>query len=284
MSQPHDSVYIHGTTPTEQDRLSLLNDLINAPLLRELHLEGGERILDVGSGLGQFTRALARAAGPAGRVVGVEANPRQLAEAVAKARGAGEAGLADFRAGDALSLPLRDEEWGSFDLAHARFLLEHVRDPLAVVRQMVRAVRPGGRVVLADDDHDVLRLWPEPPGLGPLWQAYVRTYDRLGNDPFIGRRLVSLLHQAGATPRRNTWVFFGSCSGSPTFPVVVNNLIDILLGAREAILGQSLREPAEIDGALEALRLWGQRPDASFWYSVCWAEGVRPPLTTSRAS
>ena len=36
------------------------------------------------------------------------------------------------------------DEWGTFDLVHARFLLEHVSDPLAVVRSMARAVRPGG--------------------------------------------------------------------------------------------------------------------------------------------
>ena len=57
-----------------------------------------------------------------------------------------------------------DDEWGTFDVAHTRFVLEHVPDPLRVVKTMVRAVQPGGRIVLADDDHDVLRLWPEPPG------------------------------------------------------------------------------------------------------------------------
>ena len=64
--------YIHGTTPAEQQRLSLLNDLINQASLRELGLSGGERFLDIGSGLAQFTRTVARAVGPAGRVVGIE--------------------------------------------------------------------------------------------------------------------------------------------------------------------------------------------------------------------
>src|SRR5688572_33292952 len=52
------SSYIHGTAPQEQARLSLLNDLLNARCLRELDLKGGERILDVGSGLGQLSRAM----------------------------------------------------------------------------------------------------------------------------------------------------------------------------------------------------------------------------------
>ena len=72
---------------------------------------------------------------------------------------------------------------------HLAVLLEHVPDPLSVVQAMVQAVVLGGPdPVPSDDDHDVLRLWPEPAGFMALWQAYIRTYDRLGNDPYIGRR------------------------------------------------------------------------------------------------
>jgi ubiquinone/menaquinone biosynthesis C-methylase UbiE len=273
--EPNDSSYIHGTAPDEQQRLAALNGLINEASLREIGPIGGQDILDVGSGLGQFTRALARAAGGKGRTVGVEKHPGQLEEARRFARQEGEERLVDFRPGDAHTLPLRDDEWGTFDLAHARFLLEHVPDPLTVVRGMVRTVRPGGRIVLADDDHDLLRLWPEPPGLGPIWHAYVRTYDRLGNDPFVGRRLVALLHKAGAQPVRNTWLFFGSCAGHPMFGGYVTNLVEILNGARETILAQGLLDLEMFDQGVAALRVWGRRPDAAFWYAIAWAEGVR---------
>jgi ubiquinone/menaquinone biosynthesis C-methylase UbiE len=269
------SYYIHGSSAEEQSRLAALNDLINQPALREIGLRGGERILDVGSGLGQFTRAMARAAGPKGRVVGVERDPQQLAEAIRRAGVDGEDKLAELRSGDAMALPLRPEEWGSFDVAHARFLLEHVPEPLSVVRAMLKAVRPGGRVVLQDDDHDVLRLWPEPAGFWQLWQAYMRTYDRMGNDPYTGRRLVSLLHEAGAAPSRNNWLFFGSCSGHANFAALVANLINILIGARDAILSQHLMDKAILEQALASLHEWGRRPDAAFWYAISWAEGVR---------
>ena len=92
-----------------------------------------------------------------------------------------------------MELPLKDHEWGTFDVAYCRFLLEHLPDPVSAVSQMVKSVRPGGRVFLADDDHDYFHPWPEPEGFHPLWQAYVRSYEHLGNDPYIGRRLVLLL-------------------------------------------------------------------------------------------
>jgi len=57
-----DSVYIHGTGEEEQRRLSLMNDvLLNPASIREMALRGDETILDFGAGLGQFTRAMARA-------------------------------------------------------------------------------------------------------------------------------------------------------------------------------------------------------------------------------
>ncbi len=265
------SQYIHGTDPVEQARLASINDLLNAACLQELALTGGERILDVGSGLGQFARAMARAAKRP--VVGIERSPEQLAEAKRLANVAGEEKWLELRQGDVAALPLADSEWGTFDVAFARFLLEHVPDPLSVVRTLVRAVRPGGRVVLADDDHDVMRLHPEPPGLRPIWEAFVRSYDRNGNDPFVGRRLPSLLHQAGAIPVRARWVFFGGCSGEPRFEPLVANLAQNLRGAREPILATGMIDAVGMDVALAALEAWGHRPDAAIWYATAWAEG-----------
>ena len=172
-------------------------------------------------------------------------------------------------------MPLSASEWGAFDLANARFLLEHVPAPQEVVNGMARAVRPGGRVVLADDDHEALRLWPEPPGVYAVWRTYIRTYDRLGNDPLVGRRLVELLANAGLAPRRIALLPFGACSGDPTFPAYVTNLSSIFLGAHEAILATGGVSAAAFDAAIEALQAWGERRDAAFWFTICWAEGVK---------
>ncbi len=269
--------YIHGTAPDEQNRLGLMNELLNANSLRDMNLTPGQRLLDVGCGLGQLTRDMARQIGTSAKVVAIERSDQQLAAARKLAIEAGEEGLVDFRAGPAEQLPLANAEWGTFDVAHARFLLEHVPDPVAVVRQMVRAVRPGGRIVLEDDPHDTLRLWPEPPGFQHLWQSYMRTYDRLGTDPFTGHRLVAILVQAGAQPTRNAWPFFGACAGQPELLLGhVDNLVRILEGVREPILALGEFEPASFDACIRSIREWALRPDAAFWYAVSWAEGRRP--------
>lgn len=270
-----ESAYLHGVEPAEQGRLERLNDLLNGGSLRELRVVRGERVVDFGAGLAQLTRAMARAAAPGGRVIGIERSGEQIARARELARTEGEEELVELRRGDVLAPPLGAEEWGSFDLAHARFVLEHVADPLAVVRQMVRAVRIGGRIVLADDDHDVLRLWPEPPGFGALWEAYIRVIHLNRNDPFVGRRLVTLLHLAGARPRRSGAIHFGGCAGSIELATMVDNVIGLFEGVREALLEGSLLARLDYESALSAFRTWGKRCDAALWYAVPCAEGVR---------
>jgi SAM-dependent methyltransferase len=267
--------YVHGTSPVEQQRLSQLNDLLNERCLREVELHAGERVVDFGSGLGQLTRALARGVGTTGRVLGIDGSAAQIATARELAHRDGEAALVEFRHGDVASPPLAPGEWGTFDVAHARFVLEHVTDPQAVVAHMVRAVRPGGRIVLVDDDHDVLRMWPEPARVLQAWRAYTRTYDRNGTDPFIGRRLVELLHAAGARPARATMVFFGACTGDPHFAATITNLRHVLAGAQAPILATGAIDAAGFAAALAELTAWSARPDAAVWFALPWAMGVR---------
>jgi SAM-dependent methyltransferase len=250
-----------------------MNALLNASSLEAMRLSGGERVLDVGSGLGQFARALGKATGR--RVVGVEKSDAQREAAQRLAAAAGETDFAEFRAGEAESLPLSAGEWETFDVVHARFVLEHVRDPLAVVRQMAAAARPGGRIVLEDDDHDILRLAPEPEGFPALWSAYMLSYEKIGCDPIVGRKLVGLLRLAGARPVGNTLLFFGACAGHPDFPLYAENLAIILEQARGVVSGNGLMRATAFDAALDAYRRWAKLPDSAIWYARNWAEGVR---------
>lgn len=85
-----------------------------------------------------------------------------------------------------------------------------------------------------------------------------------------------MLHEAGATPVRNTWVFFGSCSGHPSFMPTCENLIEVLRGAREAVVSAGLLDERSFDRTISDMVEWATRPDAALWYALAWAEGVRP--------
>ncbi len=275
-----DEAYIHGFTGEEQRRLTKMQEILNRTELDAIDLRGVRTLLDVGSGLGQLTRDFARALGGDARVLGIERSSVQLDEARRQAEAAGEADLVELRQGDATALPLEESERGTFDLAHTRFVLEHVPDPAAVVREMVAAVRPdGGRIVLLDDDHEVLRLSPECPEIEHAWRRYWESYRDLGTDPLVGRRLAELLVEAGATPVRVTSVFYGAVRGMELFEPVVANLHGVLAGAAESLDRSGRLSRNELATALEAFDAWSRHPAATVWYSLPLAEGRRTAAT-----
>jgi len=108
--------------------------------LEMLSLAGGERVLDVGCGPGNFTRTFALAAGE-GLVVGLDASATMLERAVAET----DAGNVAYVRADAAALPFRD---GSFDAVccfAALYLIEH---PARALEEISRVLAPGGRVAL----------------------------------------------------------------------------------------------------------------------------------------
>jgi SAM-dependent methyltransferase len=105
----------------------------------------GERVLDLGCGCGASSLELARRVAPGGRVLGLDLSEPMLARAHERARAAGLANL-DFRSADVQSASL---EAGAFDAAFSRFGVMFFADPVAAFRNVLGALRAGGRLVFA---------------------------------------------------------------------------------------------------------------------------------------
>ena len=100
-------------------------------------------VLDVAAGTGIVSRALASSVS---RVTAVDSTPAMLDEGRRRAAVEGHDNV-DFLAGSAERLPVPDE---AFSLVVTRFSLHHFADPTPAVREMVRALAPGGRLVVKD--------------------------------------------------------------------------------------------------------------------------------------
>lgn len=100
-------------------------------------------VLDVAAGTGIVSRALAP---DVARVTAVDSTAAMIAEGRQRAVAEGHANL-DFVSGDAEHLPFAD---GGFTLVVTRFSLHHFADPMPALAEMVRVLRPGGRLVVQD--------------------------------------------------------------------------------------------------------------------------------------
>jgi ubiquinone/menaquinone biosynthesis C-methylase UbiE len=117
-----------------------------------LDIAAGERVLDVGCGSGAVTRELARRVGTRGLAVGLDPSLALLAVARELAQEMGLGDRVQFREGNALRLPFLDS---SFDAVVCATVLSHVPRGEAAIPELVRVLRPGGRVGVFDLDTDM---------------------------------------------------------------------------------------------------------------------------------
>jgi SAM-dependent methyltransferase len=124
--------------------------------LDALRPAAGERALDVGCGLGETTRELARRVGPAGAVVGIDI--AQLFLDVARQESAA-LGNVTYLLADAQTHPFAVD----FDLCYSRFGLMFFDDPPVAFRNLRRALRPGGRLAAVVWGPPASCVWVELP-------------------------------------------------------------------------------------------------------------------------
>ncbi|CAN5671527.1 hypothetical protein BH24ACT5_BH24ACT5_08090 [soil metagenome] len=163
----------------------------------QLHLTEGERLLDVGCGLGDAALTLGEDLGAVGEVVGVDASMAMLTVAQKRSRGA--ACHVRFSVGDALALEEPDE---SYDAARSERTLQWVTDPQGAIDELARVLRPAGRISLIDTDWSTFRLDAGDNEIAAMVREAVRT--ERGRPSNVGSRLGGLIRAAGFHDVRET--------------------------------------------------------------------------------
>jgi len=240
-------------------------------------ITAGMRVLDVAAGAGDQTLAIARRVGPEGHVLATDISRVILQFAKDNAQQAGLAQV-ETRVSDAEELAV---ETASFDAAVSRLGLMFCPDPVRALRQMHRAVKPGG--------HAAVLVFSEPqcnPCIGILMST-ASTHAGLGpRDPFQPGGLLSLgkpglldtqFRQAGfigvATARISAPFQLASAQDYLAFVRTAASPIVQILGALEPLAQEAawadmqdrldvFQTPEGWEGPNELLLATGQRPAA----------------------
>lgn len=157
-----------------------------------LRLERGASVLDVGCGRGEVCLELADLVGPAGHVAGIDLSEAMIA-AARETTGA-SALRVDLRTASAYALPFAD---GTFDAVRAERVLQHLDEPARALAEMIRVVRPGGRVMVMDPDHGQAGMALDDPRHRRVFAQCVRAHLRRGVNAHSGTRLRALFVRAG---------------------------------------------------------------------------------------
>jgi ubiquinone/menaquinone biosynthesis C-methylase UbiE len=165
---------------------------VNAALCNILDPQPGQRILEVGCGSGVLCRLIAPQLQPAGEMLGLDISPHFVEQASKYALQSGVASLIKFETGPAESLTYPND---SFNSALAARLLLHAKDPDAVVREMARVVKPGGRIIVMDWDFDTVVV--DHPNRDLTRRLLTWRSDHHGGDNWSGRQLWRRMTTAG---------------------------------------------------------------------------------------
>jgi SAM-dependent methyltransferase len=196
MSSPADpEPYVLGTDDYELARLALQQRVWAAPTERWLdllRLAPGARVLDAGCGPGYVSARLRPRVLPGGRVVALDESPRWIEFLTEHCRREGWPEI-EPRLGRLEHL----DERGTFDGVFVRWVLSFPADPGGLLIRLARALRPGGKLVAVDYNHEGVSLYPPSAGFRAVIEATRALYRSRGGDAFVAGRFPALFRGAG---------------------------------------------------------------------------------------
>jgi arsenite methyltransferase len=178
ITNPSENYFEEVASQWDALRSSYFTEEVRSAALAKAYLHPQMVVGDVGAGTGFMTAGLAPLVK---RVYALDGSSAMLD--VAQKNLAHVTNIT-YQSADGLSLPLPDD---SLDAVFANMYLHHCPDPLAAVREMVRILRPGGRLILTDmDAHPYTWLKTE---MADVWQGFERS------------QVSAWLHEAGLVNR-----------------------------------------------------------------------------------
>jgi ubiquinone/menaquinone biosynthesis C-methylase UbiE len=231
------------------------------------YLRPDMRVLDVGCGPGSITLGFANAV-ETSEAVGVDLQQPQIDQARALAAKKGVTNV-QFETADVYSLPFSND---AFDAIFANAVLWHLREPLKALAEIRRVLKPGGIIGVRDCDWGGRIYAPATSRLDEWFELTVQIRRRNGGDPFLGRKLRSLLREAGFTISK-TSVSSWTAGTLDEVQLFATFLKAQLQGFAKTAQEAGWMTQAEINSVSAEIDAWSSSPDAFYLDTYCEAIG-----------
>jgi ubiquinone/menaquinone biosynthesis C-methylase UbiE len=253
-----DSGYIHGFSDTEQERLFRQARVLAPGVFKDWDLGEAASLLEIGCGVGAELQ-LIRERWPHLALTGLDRSDSHLAAGRARL----PADIALVR-GDATAMPFPD---ATFDRVITIWMLEHVRDPAAVLREALRVLRPGGTIICTEVDNDTFRFNPRVDAIAHWWDAFNRFQREAGGDPFIGPKLPDLARAAGADQVESVVTHQIDSREQPARRRIwLDYIEELLLSGADNLVGAGMATAGDVDVLRAEFERLRSRNDFDFTY------------------
>jgi ubiquinone/menaquinone biosynthesis C-methylase UbiE len=160
--------------------------------LDAMDIDSANTVLDMGCGTGVAARTIARRANFSAMVTGIDLSPYLVEAAKRLADEEGLGSLVEFRSGDTRELDIPD---GSFDAVVAHTLVSHVEEPLTVLKEAGRIVKPGGLIAIFDGDYASMTFALDDPVESKRYDEAL--ISAVVTTPQVMRQMPRLIQRAG---------------------------------------------------------------------------------------
>ena len=173
-------------------RQAIIAAKIEIKALERLGVGSGMDVMDLACGPGLISCEIARLVSP-GSVLGVDLNPK-LIEVAKDAAAKQEMTNTEFIIGNVYDENITDRQ---FDWVYARFLFQHLENPLPALKNAMQYLKPGGKICIIDVDDQWLTIHPDPGVFSSFTKRAAVGQASNKGDRHVGRKFKSLLKEAG---------------------------------------------------------------------------------------
>lgn len=262
--------YVHGFTTSEQNRLYEQAKTLENYIYDSVDFTAQKNILEIGCGVGAQSEILLKKFKHL-HIDGVDSSATQIARAKKHLATYVKQKRVTLQTGDALNLPF---EANKFDGAFVCWLLEHVSEPVGILKEARRSLKPAGKIICNEVMNSTFFIHPYSPATLTYWFQFNDHQWSIKGDPFVGAKLGNYLTQAGfrdvkMTPR----IIHCDNRNSKQRALIIDYWADLLLSGADGLLAAK-KVTASLIKEMEAeLKTLKKDPNATFFYAFMQAEG-----------